>query len=103
MGVYSEKTEELAAREFTRQPKIAGRPYNFEWTGDLFDGMKAKFTNSEIEIFSTAAHADEVVAKFSGTFGDETLFGLTEAHFKEFTSKKILPDLQKELLNALSQ
>lgn len=101
VGTYSEATEAIASQEFTRQPKVAGRPYNFEWTGELFDGMKVKFTNSYIMIFSTAPHADEVVAKFSGAFSERSLFGLSDEHLKEFVSEKILPDFKKEILDAI--
>lgn len=100
MGQYSEKTEQIASQQYTRQPKVAGRDYNFEWSGELFDGMQVRFTKEYIEIFSTADHADEVVAKFSGSFGDELFFGLTTAHMEEFVSK-IRPDIVVEIKKTL--
>ena len=39
-GTYTQATEEIASLENPRKPKKAGEPYNFEYTGGLFDGME---------------------------------------------------------------
>lgn len=101
IGVYSQATEDRAKTEDTRRPKIAGQNYNFEWTGELFDGMKVRLTSDFLEIFSTADHTDLVVAKFSNIFGEEALFGLTPESLSEFV-ERITPDIQKEVCEALN-
>lgn len=95
IGQYSEATEEIASTENTRQPKIAGEDYNFEWTGELFDGMYVKLTSDYLEIFSTAPHASLVVATYSNLFGENVLFGFTEESLVDFTTKKLIPEIQK--------
>ncbi len=97
IGEYKLSTQLIASSQFTRQPKIAGQGYNFEWSGDLFDGMRIRVTNSYVEIYSTASHANEVEDKFSGVSGNSLLFGLTEPSKAELIAKIILPELRKEV------
>lgn len=85
LGVYSPKTEEIAKTQNTRQPKIAGQPYNFEWTGELFDGMYIIFTTNTADIFSR----DPKAAFIEDKYGD--IFGLTEEHKTELVTQKVLP------------
>lgn len=101
LGTYSKKTEEIAARESTVRPKIAGQPYNFQWTGDLFAGMKVRLTADYLEIFSTDEKYDLLISKYGGFFSDNILFGLTEQDFKHFAQDKVLPELQKEVWKIL--
>lgn len=85
LGVYSERTEEIARRESTREPKIAGRPYNFEWTGSLFDNMYIVFTTNTADIFSR----DPKAAFLEDDYGE--IFGLNEKNMTELVTEKALP------------
>lgn len=101
IGVYSEATEEIAATESTREPKIAGQPYNFEWTGDLFDGMTVRFTPEFFEIFSTDSKYDLIITTYSGFFSENSVFGLTQEHLSEFIQQKLLPELRDYIWKAM--
>ena len=85
LGVYSEKTQKIAEQESTREPKIAGRPYNFQWTGELFDGMYLIFTDNTADIFSK----DPKAAFIEDKYGD--IFGLTDNHRIELVTEKVIP------------
>lgn len=102
IGTYSKWTEEIASTEDTRQPKIAGENYNFEWTGELFDKMYVKLRRDRLEIFSKAPHAELVEATYSTLFGESAIFGLTEESLEDFAQNKLIPELQiwvRETLN----
>lgn len=88
LGVYSPATEEIAKGENTREPKIAGKPYNFEWTGELFDNMYIVFTDNTADIFSR----DPKAAFIDDTYGGN-IFGLTDEHKTELLTEKVLPIL----------
>lgn len=96
IGFYSEATQAIAAQETTRQPKIAGRPYNFEWTGGVFDGMKirTRIGAGYIEIYTTDEKYDLLIDTYSGFFGENTIFGLTPDSQTEFVSEKLEPAVQ---------
>lgn len=85
LGVYSPATEEIARSENTREPKIAGQPYNFEWTGELFDGMYLVFTNNTAEIFSK----DPKAAFLESKYGE--IFGLNDDNRTELVKDKLTP------------
>lgn len=85
LGVYSPKTQKIAERERTREPKIAGQPYNFEWTGELFDNMFIVFTNNTADIFSRDPKAAFIEDKY------RDIFGLTQEHKTELITDKVLP------------
>lgn len=102
VGQYSRNTQNIAATENTRQPKIEGQNYNFEWSGELFDGMFMRLSGDTIEVFSTAPHTEEVIARYSGFFGDNTLLGFQDSSKIEFVREKLLPETRKwvcEILN----
>ena len=103
LGVYSEATEAIAATETTRQPKIAGRPYNFEWTGATFDGMRirTRIGAGYIEIYTTDEKYDLLIDTYSGFFGENTIFGLTPESQAEFVSDKLQPAMQDEVWKTL--
>lgn len=96
IGFYSEATQAIAAQETTRQPKIAGRPYNFEWTGGVFGGMKirTRIGAGYIEIYTTDEKYDLLIDTYSGFFGENTIFGLTPDSQAEFVSEKLEPAVQ---------
>lgn len=86
IGTYSQATEDIAANENPRQPKIAGEPFNFEYTGGLFDDM-GLFAESDTELFfySEDSKTDELVKQYSN------LFGLTIGNFKSLMNKVVYP------------
>lgn len=102
IGQYSPATEERAKTEFTVRPKIAGQDYNFEWSGQFFSGMRIKFTQDYLEFISTAGATDEILATFSGNFGEQTLLGLTKKHLDEFLQEKLIPEFQREIWDILA-
>jgi len=101
IGQYSPNTEKIAAKENTRQPKTAGSDYNFEWSGELFDGMYLQLDSSTFSIFSSAEHATLVAEKYGDLFGKNSIFGLTERSLIEFVQEKLIPELQREICKEL--
>ena len=102
IGTYAAATEAIAASQNTRRPKSAGTPYNFEWTGDLFDGMRIRVTSEYVEIFSTAPHAEILTETYGDVFGENSIFGLTEENLAEFVRTKLSPEVQNYVWNALN-
>lgn len=86
LGVYSARTQQIAQGQRTREPKIAGRPYNFEWTGQLFDGMHIVFTTNTADIFSRDPKAAFISDKYS-----DNIFGLTDEHRLELITERVIP------------
>ena len=67
VGVYWWETEHIYAKDpqkKPRKPKTKGQPYNFEWSGELFDSMNLKINvpSSEFDIYSTTGK-DKFVEK----------------------------------------
>lgn len=70
-GFYKRSTEDFYAKDpynRPRQPKIAGQPYNMEWTGEFFDSMNIKVdaNDSRYEIFSSTGK-DRFLEQIYGT------------------------------------
>ena len=95
IGTYTEATEEMAADDNPRQPKIAGQPYNFEYTGGLFDGFELRVFEDNAYFFSTDSKTPELVSQYKG------LFGLQEDNLREIIKTVIIPafvfQIRKEL------
>jgi hypothetical protein len=45
LGVYAKITQDYYSKitPLPKKPKMAGQPYNLEWTGGLFDSIDAKY------------------------------------------------------------
>lgn len=84
-GTYTHATEEIARLENPRKPKTAGEPYNFEYTGGLFDGMELQFRDNEAFFWSTDNKTKELVVKYDG------LFGLQEDNLRKVIQQIIAP------------
>lgn len=97
IGTYSPKTEAIARQESTVRPKIAGQPYNFQWTGELFRGMYLKVFPDRFEIFSRDDKSPLLEAKYSDIFGGNLIFGLTDENCEIYAKTKLLPDLRCEI------
>lgn len=95
LGTYKKSTEKIAKTENPRQPKIAGQPFNFEYTGGLFDGFELRVFEKEAYFYSTDGKTDLLIGKYKG------LFGLQEDNLKKVISTVILPafilSIRKEL------
>ena len=101
IGQYAKATEEIAKTESTREPKIAGDPFNFEWTGKLFDGMRIRLTAKALIFYSTDPKADLVTAKYGDIFSESVIFGLTQESLVDFMENKFIPAMQQEICVAL--
>ena len=100
IGRYSKATEGYAAdpENRPRQPKIAGEPYNFEWTGGTFDQMFLTFDSKDTyTLFSYDAKATFL----KDTYGD--IFDFTEAHNQRINYEIIAPELDRMLIEKLNK
>jgi len=67
LGTYSIVTQNIATTETPKpiRPKIYGKPYNFEWTGDWFKKMKAQLQGTDgYEIFSADWKHNLLIEKY---------------------------------------
>lgn len=98
LGTYSKATEEIAKQNSPREPKKAGDPYNFEWTGRFFDQMKLKVVLSQSEAYfiSNDKKFPMLEDKYPG------LMGLTQEHLTEAIKDKILPEFVKRCRSLLT-
>lgn len=108
IGTYSKATDAIASSSVSiaigsapRKDKIAGEPYNFEWTGDLFDKFGLTFESSDTyTLFSRDGKADLLKEKYGN------IFDFTENHNDRINSEIIAPALNKLLkdnFNAISR
>lgn len=88
-GVYTEGTQDLArgANPPPRRDKIAGTRYNFEWTGDLFDGMYLKVSNDYLEIWSNDVKAPLLNVEYPG------IFGLKQEQLHKLIMERVYPQI----------
>lgn len=95
-GKYAPTTPQFAKLgipSYPIKPKIAGEPYNFEWSGDTFRMMGLEIKgNDEYEIFTRSGKQSFL----ESIYGE--IFKLTEKHNKLVNDKIILPYLQKYIL-----
>lgn len=90
IGTYSPATEEFAKQENPLQPKRAGDPYNFEWTGKFFRGMNIKVGKNEAVFTSSDSKTPLLIQQYG------QLFGLSDKHLEEAVREKILPRFLEE-------
>lgn len=99
IGRYSEATDAIASSSISiakgekpKKEKIAGQPYNFEWTGDLFIRFGLKFESlNTYTLFSASGKTKLLEDKYGN------IFDLTNQHNREVNNKIILPELEKVL------
>lgn len=97
-GTYSRATELeslFGAGPRPIKPKIQGQPYNFQWTGGLFDGMKINLFGDRAEFTSTDSKAPELIARYG------ELFGLQERDLVEALQDRLYPGFMELLRNQL--
>ncbi len=98
VGRYSRATEiESLFGEGPRpiQPKREGEPYNFQWTGGLFDGMTIDIFPDMALFTSKDSKTPELIAKY----GD--IFGLQPQDLNEALRDKLYPGFMKLIRNQL--
>ena len=94
-GTYSQLTEDIAKTENPRKPKIAGEPYNFEYTGGLFDGFELLVDGTQAQFWSKDSKTPFLETKY------KDLFGLQDDNLKEVIFKVILPAFQLQIRKVL--
>lgn len=94
VGRYSPFTEELAKQEDPIKPKVAGQPYNFEWTGDFFAQMFVRFAQRQLTLTS----AKRIVLQ---TFEDFPLFGLQPRNLERFHDERQLKSFNNAIRRRL--
>ncbi len=97
LGNYSKKTEALSRTNPPVMPKVAGQPYNFQWEGDFFRGMKLEIARASAVFTSIDPKFGLLEDKYPG------LMGLTPESLGEAIKDKILPNFIKECRLLLTQ
>ena len=88
VGTYKARTQKKAlSNPKPKKSKNVGDPYNFEWSGDFFDGFKLGVNSDEATIFSTGIGSGEK-ANFLTT---KDLFGLNNENLAKVIKEEILP------------
>lgn len=88
-GFYAKPTAYISASAI--KPKIAGQPYNFQWSGSTFASMVLKTdSNESYSVFST----DGKEALLKKIYGDK-LFTLSKENNKWINENIIEPKLAK--------
>lgn len=95
IGTYSFATQQIASEESTRQPKIAGQPYNFEYYGGFFDGMRLDVFEDKAEFWSSDSKTPLLVTKY------KDLFGLQPEPLQKMITAVIYPRFMKEIRKIL--
>ena len=87
-GYYTAFTEEVASLENTLMPKIEGEPYNFMWSGNMWDAIDVYLTSDAVNIDTNATETRdslfEIISQNNLISEAESIFGLNEENFKEF-------------------
>lgn len=110
IGLYSEYTDKLASNAITiatgtspKKDKVAGQPYNLEWSGKLFDELFYKKSKSYLSFDSKSSTKDKLLKtiKKHGFVQPKSIFGLPEKSEDVLNYEIIMPDLKKSLNEAL--
>lgn len=90
IGVYSLSTQnDFGGAE---KGKIAGEPYNFEDTGNLFKAFEMDFYEGRLEIYSTDSKVPMLKEKYEANRTGK-LFGLTWEHEMELNYEMLKPEI----------
>ena len=93
VGLYSKATELIAKENpIPNQPKKAGQPYNFDWSGNLLERMFITYRNATIK-FDSRGKGDNQKQLFVGI---NRLMGVNEKDSKLINNEIIKPALQKK-------
>ena len=93
VGLYSKSTELISKESPTpNKPKIAGSPYNFDWSGNLLERMFITYSNAKIK-FDSRGKGDNEKQLFVSV---NRLLGVDEKGEKIINFEIVLPGLQKK-------
>lgn len=98
VGTYSRATElEYLFGEGPKpiKPKVEGEPYNFQWTGGLFGGMKIDIFSDRAEFTSTDGKTPELLEKYG------QILGLQPEDLEEAIRERLFPDFMERLRGLL--
>jgi hypothetical protein len=97
VGRYSPNTKNyIDPSNPPRQDKTAGQPYNFEWTGGLFDKMYLHFEDlNSFSLFSQDSKAQMLEKEY----GD--IFTLTDKNNERINQEILRPAMYDEIINRL--
>ena len=94
---YKKATEDFAkdpTLPVPRKPKVAGEPWNYEWSGQWYDAMKVNIKRDGFDITSIAWKT-RMLEQMSGG----KLLKLTKENNKIINDEVILPALYEDFLN----
>lgn len=97
-GTYTPFTEQIARESNPIKPKIAGEPYNFQWTGRFFNSLNIKVFSSGGDIEVQIDSADPKANLLRSEYFD--LLGLQDKNQTEvvrFLEKNILKFINTRL------
>ena len=97
IGRYSKNTPDyIDPTNPPRQDKNPGQPYNFEWTGGLFDNFYLHFEDkTSFSLFSQ----DSKAAFLEKEYGD--IFTLTKQHNERVNQEILRPAMYDEIIKRL--
>lgn len=97
VGTYSRATEleSLFGDVKPRQSKREGDPYNFEWTGDFFDGMELLFSSDEVSFWSKDSKTPLLVEKW------ENIMGLDDINLYNYIQNALYPLIMLQIRKTL--
>ena len=97
VGVYSPYTEIYADRDGILTDKTPGSPYNFNWSGDFYDGFNLSISGDEATISSVGVGSGDK-KEFLTT---SNLFGLNDENLKEIIQSEIIPFINQFARNTI--
>ena len=97
VGRYTANTERMSFEEpRPRQPKLTGAPFNFEYTGSLFDKMDMKFEDlKSYSLFSK----DKKAKMLEEEYGD--IFTLTDTNNDRINNEILRPEMYDEIIKRI--
>ena len=97
IGRYSRNTPDyINPEDPPRQDKIPGQPYNFEWTGGLFDKMYLHF--EDLKSYSLFSQ-DSKAAFLKKEYGD--IFTLTKKNNERVNNEILRPEMYNTIIERL--
>lgn len=95
---YKAVTESWAALvgNKPRKPKVAGQPWNYEWSGEWIDSLYVKLENDGFDILARDPKTQMLESMSGGR-----ITKLTEEHNEMINNEVIIPYLYKEFESTL--
>lgn len=102
VGRYSKETQRIYYDQMNksngkavRKPKIAGSPYNFDWTGELFEtlNVKGNVPRKSFDFFSASGKLELLEREYNTKLGE-----LSEQNNYILNTELLIPKLQEYIL-----